>query len=342
MSKDYYNLLGVSKSATAEEIKVAFRKLAHKHHPDKGGDAEKFKEINEAYQILGNPEKRQRYDQFGDAAFSGNQGFSGAGFDFNFEDLGDMFGGFGDMFGFGNQRQRQPQRGQDLEMTVSVSFEEAIFGVEKQISYERIAPCDRCHGSGAEPGAEIKTCNTCHGRGRVAKIQRTILGSMRVEAMCDECHGEGKTASKVCTHCHGQGLLRNQETFTVKIPAGIDHGESIRVKHKGNAGQKGAMVGDLFLHVKVLPHKKFIRNRLDIRSTEKISVRQAILGDKINVATVHGDITMKVPSGTQPNTVFKLKGKGVDHRGDHLVEVLVEIPRSLSRQQQKALESLDI
>jgi len=355
MSKDYYDILGVSKSASQDEIKNAFRKKAHEFHPDKGGDADKFKELNEAYQVLGNAEKRQRYDQFGSAAFSGNgfnpDGFSGFqnGMNFDFEDLGDIFGGFGDIFGFGSNRRasHQASRGRDLEIVLPLDFLEAAFGGQKEINFSKNTTCSRCKGSGAEPGAKIETCSTCQGSGRVARIQRTILGNIQTQATCTNCNGEGKTYSQKCSQCHGSGIHRDQVKLKVKIPAGINDGESIRLAGQGEAGQKNAPAGDLFLHIKVQPHKKFVRDGYDIRTTETINISQAILGDKIEVETIHGKVKLKIPEGTQSGTVFKLRDKGITklHNrgiGEHYVKVIVKIPSSLNKKQKQLLEELNI
>ncbi|MFZ4632380.1 MAG: molecular chaperone DnaJ [Patescibacteria group bacterium] len=362
MSKDYYELLGVSKSASADELKTAFRKKAHEHHPDKGGDAEKFKEINEAYQVLGNAEKRQRYDQFGSAAFSGGggnsgyggfgggQGFGGQGFgNMDFEDLSDMFGGFGDIFGFGGGRQtsKKQSRGRDMEMSLSLEFMDAAFGQEKEISFSKNITCDRCKGNGGEPGAKVETCKTCNGAGRVSKIQRTILGNIQTQATCSSCEGEGKIYSQKCTKCSGSGIYRDTVKIKVRIPAGINNGESIRLTGQGESGEKGAPAGDLYLRIKLLSHKKFVREGYDIRTDEKISIKQAILGDKIDVDTIHGVVKLKIPEGTQSGTLFKLKEKGVTklHNrgvGDQFIRVTVDIPKGLNKKKTQLLEELDI
>jgi len=361
MSKDYYNILGVNKNASQDEIKAAFRKKAHEHHPDKGGDAEKFKELNEAHQVLGNPEKRQQYDRFGSAYQNGQAGgpggfgggFSGFqnGQGFDFEDLGDMFGGFGDIFGFGGGSgrgsSRRQARGRDLEMKVSLDFLEAVFGLEKEISFAKNITCDRCHGNGAEPGTPIETCPVCHGAGQVSRVQRTILGNIQTQATCSHCGGEGKIYSKKCAKCEGTGIHHERVSFKVRIPAGINDDESIRLSGQGEAGAKGAPAGDLYLRVAVRNHKKFIRAGYDIRTEETISVKQAILGAKIEVDTIHGPVKLKIPEGTQSGTVFKLKEKGVarlNNRGvgDQFVKVIVNIPKSLTKKQKQALEELDI
>lgn len=362
MSKDYYNILGVSKTASSDEIKAAFRKKAHEHHPDKGGDAEKFKELNEANQVLGNPEKRKQYDQFGSAfqngqaggGFNGGgfggQGFGGQGFgNMDFEDLGDIFGGFGDIFGFGGGRQtsKRQTRGRDMEMALNLDFLDAAFGAEKEISFTKNATCSRCHGNGAEPGARVETCKTCGGAGRVNKVQRTILGNIQTQAICSACDGEGKIYSQKCTQCGGTGVHRESVKLKVKIPAGINDGESIRLSGQGEAGEKGASAGDLYLRIKLLPHKKFVRVGYDIKTEEKISIKQAVLGGKIDVETIHGTVKLKIPEGTQSGTTFKLKEKGIEklHNrgiGDQLIKITVDIPKGLNKKKAQLLEELDI
>ncbi len=354
MNKDYYKILGVDKSATPDQLKVAFRKLAHEHHPDKGGDAEKFKEANEAYQVLGNEQKRKQYDQFGSGFQNGqagggySQGFNGA--DFDFGDLGDLFGGMGDMFGFGGGggrgRGQQRSRGRDLEMIVTLDFMEAVFGVEKEVNFHRLGTCAHCHGDGAEPGSKVETCSTCKGQGKIAQIQRTILGNMRVESVCPHCHGEGKKYSEKCRTCGGDGVKQEEAKLKVKIPAGINTGESIRLSGQGDAGVKGSQSGDLFLRIKVNASKKFIRDDYDIHTKETIGIKQAILGDKIEIETVDGKLTLKIPEGTQSGTTFRLKDKGIPilnsrGRGDHLVEVTVKIPKGLSRKEEKIISEIN-
>ena len=359
MSKDYYDILGVSKDANAQEIKTAFRKKAHEHHPDKGGDEAKFKEVNEAYQILNNPEKRKQYDQFGSdfsqGGFGGGQGFGGfsgfnqGGMNINMDDLGDMFGGFGDIFGFGGNRNtsRGPVRGRDLEFELSLDFMEAAFGLEKEISFSKNITCDKCGGNGAEPGAKIDTCGTCHGSGRVTRIQRTILGNIQTQSTCQVCNGEGKIYSQKCSKCSGQGIYHDKVKLKVKIPAGINTGESIRLAGKGEAGAKGSAAGDLYLRILVKNHKKFVREDYDIKTEETISIKQAILGDKLEIETIHGSVKLKIPEATQSGTIFKIKGKGVEKLrasglGDHFVKVKVKIPSHLSKKDKKILTELDI
>jgi molecular chaperone DnaJ len=362
MSKDYYNILGVSKTASQDEVKAAYRKKAHQYHPDKGGDAEKFKEVNEAYQVLGNENKRKQYDQFGTTfSASGSGGFQGAnnwggfsGFQnaggFDFEDLSEMFGGFGDIFGFGGAdktRARKPTSGRDLEMILKLDFLEAAFGVEKEISFPRQTVCDRCQGTGVEPGAKVETCSTCRGAGYIIRMQRTILGNIQTKNVCPKCNGEGKIYSQSCSKCGGRGVFKKQVNLKVKVPAGINSGESIRLSGQGEAGQRGASVGDLYLRIQIQPHNKFKREGYDIRTEEEISVKQAILGDKIEVETIKGPIKLKIPEGTQPGMIFKIKDKGIvclhsRGQGDHYVRIKVKIPKGLAKKQKNILTDLDI
>ena len=365
MSKDYYKVLGVDKSASTDEIKKAFLKLAHQYHPDKnGGKDDKFKEINEAYQVIGNPDKRKQYDQFGSAGpgaggFGGGQGYGGfggfqnGGMNINMDDLGDlgeMFGGLGDIFGFGggrSARKRGPQKGADIEATMTVDFMEAIFGVEKEVTLKKKVVCEKCHGSGAEPGAKVEECSTCQGHGRVRRVQQTILGNIQSEVTCPNCGGEGKTYSEKCQACHGAGTVYDTVKFKVKIPAGVDNGGRIRIPGYGEAGEKGAGAGDLYLEIRVKPSDKFERDDYDILTSKEITFTQAALGDKVEIETVHGPVELKIPEGTQSGTVFKLKNKGVPYtdgrtKGDHLVTVIIKTPKNLNKKQKEALKELGI
>ncbi|MBI5037191.1 MAG: molecular chaperone DnaJ [Candidatus Kerfeldbacteria bacterium] len=362
MSKDLYEILGVAKGATQDEIKKAYRKLAHQHHPDKqGGDEAKFKEINGAYQVLSDPERRQRYDQFGSqyeqAAGARGQGFSWEDFaraaggaqggqrvEYDFGDFGDIFG---DIFGFGRRGGRGSRRsaGQDIQTTLTLTFREAVFGTEEVVELYKQVVCDHCQGNGAEPGAKIETCSTCGGRGQVEQVQQTILGAFRTAAVCSSCQGEGKKASKQCKQCGGDGRVRASEKIKVKIPAGIQEGESIRVSGKGEAGGRGAHPGDLYITMRVEPDPVFERKDDDILSTLEISFSQAALGDKVPVETLDGEVILKIPAGTQSGKVFRLGDKGVPHlrsrgRGDQLVTVQVVTPTKLSRKQKQLLEEL--
>ncbi|MFH1412661.1 MAG: molecular chaperone DnaJ [bacterium] len=350
MSKDYYNVLDVDKSASQDEIKKAFHKKAHQYHPDKAnGNEEKFKEVNQAYQVLSNKEKRAQYDQFG-STFSQAGGFNGfqGGFNVNMDDLGDIFSGFGnigDIFGFNSRERRsRSSRGSDIEALLNLEFEEAVFGVEKTIKLNKTVKCSKCNGSGAEPGSKIETCPVCKGSGRVMKIQRTILGAMQMQSVCSACNGEGKTISKPCSKCSGQGIVKEITELNVKIPAGIDNQETIRLSGQGEAS-KDSSSGDLYLKILVNLDKHFKRDNYNILTEKEISFTQASLGGKIEVKTIDGFVDLKIPAGTQNNKVFILRNKGVQKlqsrgRGDHLVTVKVKIPASLDRKQKKILEEL--
>lgn len=363
MSKrDYYEILGISKSASADEIKKAFRKLAVKHHPDKeGGDETKFKEINEAYEVLKDQQKRQRYDQFGHAGvggasggggyaggnpFEGFGGFGGAqngqSFEFNFGDggLGDIFGSF---FGGGTQRQQQPTRGRDVETHLDLTFEEAVFGTEKKITISLDDECSHCKGSTVEPGHDMKTCGTCKGAGQQTRVMNTMFGAIQQAVVCETCHGRGKVPEKVCTVCRGSGTERTRQDITIKVPAGVDDGATIRLRERGEAIARGAK-GDLYVNLRVKPHKKFTREGDLILSEEHVTMVDAALGTEIDVATVDGPVRMKVPAGTQSGTDFKLSSHGVPHlrgnsRGAHIVSIVVDTPTKLSKKQRELLES---
>lgn len=355
MSKrDYYEVLGINKSASDDEIKKAYRKAAVKHHPDKeGGDESKFKEVSEAYEILKDKSKRQRYDQFGHAGVGGNSagagggnpfggfgGFNGQNVNFDFGDggFGDIFGQF---FGGGAGRQQGPKRGRDVEATLQLTFEEAIFGVSEKIELDMNDECSHCHGSTVEPGHSMKTCTTCRGAGQVNRVMNTIFGQIQQAAVCDTCGGTGKIPEKVCSVCRGKGVERRSKAINVKIPAGIDDGSTIRLSGHGEAignGQKG----DLYVHIRIKAHKYFTREGDIILSEQHIDMIDAALGTEIEVKTVDGEIMMKIPAGTQSGTDFKLSGHGVPHmksdkRGPHIVSVIVDTPTKLSKKQRELL-----
>tara|TARA_B100001245_G_scaffold135579_1_gene100649 strand:- start:6323 stop:7429 length:1107 start_codon:yes stop_codon:yes gene_type:complete len=354
--RDYYEVLGVGKNASADEIKKAFRKAAVKYHPDKeGGDETKFKEVNEAYEVLKDQQKRQRYDQFGHAGVGGASGGAGGGnpfgegfggfggqnvhFDFGDGGLGDIFSQF---FGGSQQQSQGPRRGRDIETVVTLSFEDAVFGVEKKITLDMDDECEHCHGSTVEPGHEMKKCPTCNGSGQRVQVVNTIFGQIQQAATCSECKGRGKVPEKVCTVCHGKGTQRRKQDMTIKIPAGIDDGATLRLRDRGEAVGGGGR-GDLYVHVRVKAHKKFTREGDIILSEEHIDMVQAALGTKIDVETVDGVATMKVPAGTQSGTDFKLSGHGVPHvrqesRGPHIVTIIVDTPTKLSKKQKELLE----
>ena len=349
--RDYYDVLGVDKSADATAIKKAYRKLAMKYHPDKNpGDKEaeeKFKEINEAYEVLSDETKRRNYDQFGHEGVNG-QGFGGAG-GFGGQGFGgfdDIFGDiFGDMFGGGfsggsRQRRRGPERGADIKQRVNISFEEAAFGKKVQVKINRSEECDQCPGSGAKPGTSKKTCPTCHGSGQVQSVQRTPFGNIASTRTCSTCNGEGEVIDSPCSKCHGKGSIRKTKTIEVDIPAGIDNGQMIKLGGQGELGTRGGPRGDLYIEVNVQSHPLFTRDGYDVYLEMPITFAQATLGDKIQVPTLDGKVEYEVPEGTQTGTVFRLKGKGIPKlksnvRGDQYVKVTVEIPKKLNEKQKE-------
>lgn len=358
MSKDYYNILGVDKNASQDEIKKAFRQKAHKYHPDKqGGDEAKFKEINQAYQVLSDQQKRQQYDQFGsnfDQAGAGGMnwqdfaraqggGFNRAYGNVNMDDLGDIFG---DFFGFGKKRKSKTSyaKGSDIEMQLEVDFKDAVFGAKKQFDLYKTVKCPKCSGNGAEPGTKINTCSTCNGTGRQTRIQQTILGAIQTQTTCSQCKGEGKIPEQKCSQCSGAGIIKENAKIDIEIPAGADNGEVIKVHNQGEAGYGGAQAGDLYIHLKVKPDLEFTRQGKDILSKKHISFTQAALGDKVDVKTVHGDVVLKIPPATQNNKVFRIKNKGIVDNyssGDHYVEIIVDVPRKLSKRQKQLLQEFD-
>ncbi len=355
MSKrGYYEVLGVSKSASADEIKKAFRRQAVQHHPDKeGGNEEKFKEVNEAYDVLKDAQKRQRYDQFGHAGVGGSSGGGGGGNPF--EGFGgqnanfDFGGGFGDIFdqffGGGSSRQQGPKRGRDVEVQLQLTFEEAIFGLEHDMTLDLEDTCEHCKGTTVEPGYEMKTCHTCHGAGQQTRVMNTMFGAIQQTVPCETCHGAGKIPEKVCSVCHGTGTKRKKQTVKVKIPAGVDDGATIRISGRGEA-VGGGEKGDLYIHIRVKADKTFTREGDIILSEAHISMVDAALGTEIEVVTVDGKVRMKIPAGTQSGTDFKLSGHGVPHlrnaekRGPHIVSIVVDTPTKLSRKKKEILETL--
>lgn len=347
--RDYYEVLGVSKGASADEIKKAFRRAAVEHHPDRGGDETKFKELNEAYEVLKDDSKRKRYDQFGHAGVGGNGGGNpfggGQGQEMHF-DFGDM--GLGDIFssffgGGGGQAQQRQARGRDVEANVEISFEQAVFGTEVNISLNLDDTCEHCKGTTVEPGYELKTCDECRGSGQVMTVTRTIFGNIQQASICSKCHGRGKIPEKICSVCHGKGTQAKKQKVELKIPAGVDDGATIRLREHGEAIANGPK-GDLYVNIRVKPHKHFTREGDLILSEEHVSMIDAALGAEIDVDTVDGPIRMKVPAGTQSGSDFKLSNHGVTHlkgetRGAHIVTILVDTPTKLSKQQREILES---
>lgn len=353
--RDYYEVLGVDKSASEADIKKAFRKLARKYHPDVNPgdkDAEaKFKEINEAYDVLSNAEKRQQYDQFGHDApnfggAGGFGGFGGGGFgtSADFGDLGDIF----NMFfggGGGGAQANGPRQGNDLRYDLTLTFEEAVFGCKKTITVDRWVTCSTCGGSGAKPGTSPETCSRCHGTGRVTSMQQTPFGRMQTQTTCPECGGTGKVIKEKCPDCGGTGRKRESKSLEVNIPAGVDNGTRLRMASEGEAGENGGPAGDLYIYIRVRPHDIFTRDDNDIYMEQKINVAQAALGDEIEVPTLEGRIKFTIPAGVQSGARFRLKGKGVKSmrgygKGDQYVTVTIETPKNLSAEQRELFEKL--
>lgn len=350
--RDYYEVLGVSKSASADEIKKAFRRAAVEHHPDRGGDESKFKEINEAYEVLKDGEKRKRYDQFGHAGVGGNGGnpFGGGfgqGQNVNF-DFGDL--GLGDIFssffggGFGGQQNQRQARGRDVEAGVEISFDQAVFGTEVDLALNLEDVCEHCKGTTVEPGYELVNCDQCRGSGQVVNVTRTIFGNIQQASVCPRCHGSGKIPQKACTVCKGKGTQAKRQKIELKIPAGIDDGATIRLREHGEAIANGPK-GDLYVNVRVQPHKKFTREGDLILSEEHVGMVEATLGTEIDVDTVDGKVRMKVSAGTQSGSDFKLSNHGVPHlkgntRGAHIVTLVVDTPTKLTKKQQELLREL--
>jgi molecular chaperone DnaJ len=363
MAKDYYEILGVAKSATAEEIKKAYRKLAHKYHPDKGqGNDARFKEVNEAYQVLSNAEKRGQYDQYGqtfeDAQRNGG-GFGGQGNPFGGSAGGWDFSGFGgqggvdfdlgDIFGdiFGGQKARQAhrERGIDLEMPLTITFEEAVFGVEKSITLEKKDACKTCDGTGAKPGTKVVTCSVCHGQGQIRTQRRTILGNIATSTPCEKCDGSGKLPEDPCTTCNGSGIKRQEKTIEVQIPAGIDHGQRVAVRGEGEVGYRGSKAGDLYLEIRVKPHPEIKRQGFNLYKELPISFTQAALGTKIELETLDGKIELKIPAGTQSGKVFRVPNRGVpvinsNKRGDFYITARVVVPHKLTKEETELIKKL--
>lgn len=347
--KDYYELLGLEKGATDDEIKRAFRKQALKYHPDRNPDnkeaEEKFKELNEAYQVLSDPQKKAQYDQFGHTDF-GAGGFDGGfgGFDFSeMGGFGDIFESFfGGGFGGGGRRRNGPQRGADLEYVLTLNFEEAVFGVEKEISVTRSENCETCKGTGAKEGTSAKTCSKCGGSGQIRVQRQTPLGNFVSTTTCDQCGGKGQTIETPCSDCKGKGKIRKNRKIKVTIPAGVDTGNVMPLRGQGEHGTNGGPAGDLYIRINVTPSKTFKRQGTDLYIDYKLSMAKAALGTEIKVPTVDGDVKYTVPAGTQPGTLFRLRGKGVPKvnssgRGDQYVNVIVEVPKNLNDKQKEAL-----
>lgn len=367
MARDYYEILGVGKGASDDEIKRAYRRLAQKHHPDKpGGDEKKFKEINEAYQVLSDKQKRGQYDQFGQTfeqaqaqgrgGFGGAQGFGdfggfadafrnasgGVNFDFGgggFEDI------FGDIFGGGARRGRTRKQGEDIAIDMELTLEEAYSGVEREVNIHKRTICPACKASGAEPGSKTITCPTCKGKGEVRQTQRTILGSFTQVSVCPECGGEGKITEKKCRACGGDGRVRESVPMKIRIPAGVENGMSLTLEGAGEAGPKGGTSGDLYVNIHIKPHKYFTRQNADLIYELEIGFSQAAMGAKVEVPTITGKASLTIPAGIESGKVIRMRGEGMPNlqgrgRGDQLVNIKIKTPKSLSRRQKELLEEL--
>ncbi len=357
--RDYYEVLGLQKGAGDDQIKKAYRKLAKENHPDlhpndKEAEA-RFKEVNEAYSILSDPDKKAKYDQFGFAGVDPNYAAAnGGGFTGDFGDLGDIFGGFGDIFGgFGDifgggssrRAQNGPQRGESIRARLVISFEEAAFGCQRDVQVPRVEECPDCHGSGCEAGTTPEVCPDCRGTGSIREQRRTPFGVVQTSGVCPRCGGQGKIIHSPCAKCRGQGAVRNQKTLNVTIPAGIDNGETISLRGQGNAGKNGGPAGDLLITVQVRPHERFTREGNNIYIAENISFVQAALGAEIEVPTLDGKVSLNIPEGTQTGAVFRLRNKGVPSvrgigRGDEFVTVNIVTPKNLSSRQKELLKEL--
>lgn len=352
--RDYYEVLGVSKSASDSELKSAYRKLAKKYHPDMNpGDKEaeaKFKEASEAYSVLSDPDKRRQYDQFGHAAFEGGAGGGAGGFDFNGMDMGDIFGDiFGDFFGGGRSRAQNngPMKGQNLHHTIRITFEEACFGTEKELDLPLQDECASCHGTGAKAGTTPETCSKCGGKGQVVYTQQSLFGMVRNVQTCPDCRGTGKIIRDKCPDCHGSGYITRKRKISVTVPAGIDNGQSIRIREKGDPGVNGGPRGDLLVEVAVSRHPIFQRQGIDIYSSAPITFAQAALGGDVRIKTVDGEVEYTVKPGTQTDTRIRLRGKGVPSlrnksiRGDQYVTLVVQVPTKMNGEQKELLKKFD-
>ncbi len=366
MKKDYYEILGVPRDASPEEIKKAYYKLAHKYHPDKGGDEEKMKEINEAFQVLSDKEKRAQYDKFGRVfegtpggreGGSGFEGFNWAwtnfsqndsdfGFHFGIDDLEDLFG---DFFGFGSSDQRDKRdnkKGSDIKVEIEIGLEDVLKGQKKEINLRKWVECPRCQGTGAEPGSQVKECFSCRGTGRVQEIKRTPFGSITRWTVCPACKGEGRIPEKPCNVCKGEGRIKGEERIEVLIPAGVDSGQIIKISGKGNAGRRGGKAGDLYIQVFVKKHPIFTRKGDDLYTVIPITISQAVLGGEVEITLLDGkSIILKIPSGSESGKVLRVSGKGIPHfsgygRGHLYVELKINIPKRLTKRQKELLEKL--
>lgn len=349
--RDYYEVLGIAKGASEDEIKRAYKKMARKYHPDLNPDnkeaEEKFKEVNEAYEILSDPDKKARYDQYGHAGVDPNFGAGGGGFDgsFDFGDLGDIFGSFfGGGFGGGRRTNpNAPQRGESIRQSLAISFEEAAFGCEKEVTVDRMEQCETCHGNGCAPGTTPEICPDCHGTGQVQVRRQTPMGVFATSAPCAKCGGKGRIIHQPCKDCRGTGSVRRRKTIQATIPAGIDNGQTISIRGQGHAGVNGGPAGDLLITITVRPHELFRREGTSVLCEAPITFAQAVLGAELEIPTIDGKVKYELPEGTQSGTTFRLKGKGIPAingrgRGDQYVTVYIETPRNLNKEQKEALK----
>jgi len=357
--KDYYQILGIPKTASQEEIKRAYYALAHKYHPDKGGDMEKMKEINEAYQVLSDKEKRAQYDRFGTAEGQpgaggqgwdfnwtwGQPGSSGAGFEFDFDDMEDIFGS---VFGFGSKKsqKRDLKRGSDIRLDMEITLDQTLRDIEREITLRKYIVCQRCAGLGAEPGTAVNECPTCRGTGEVQEVKRTILGSFTSWTTCPNCKGEGQKPEKPCNVCGGEGRIKGAEKISIKIPAGIDDSQVIQIAGKGDAGKRGGPAGDLFARIFIKKNSQFERSGDDLYATISISLTQAALGDKIQIGLLDGKkMDIDIPAGIEHGKIIKVAGEGIPHfrrrgRGDLYLKIIIEIPKKLTKAQKELLKRL--
>lgn len=360
--KDYYQVLGVRREASLDEIKKAYRKLAREYHPDTNkGDSSKeakFKEANEAYEVLSDPQKRRTYDQFGTAGFGGSassggfSGFGSHGFNFDFSKFNAFGGGFSDVFesffgggGTATRSKNGPKRGRDLEITLNINFDEAVFGCERTFKVTAPQVCEKCKGKGHPVGTKVNTCSTCGGSGQVKRVQQSIFGQIVQATICEDCDGSGEVPDKTCSSCHGRGRARAERRVKIKIPAGVDNGSVVRVDGAGEAGIKGGAQGDLYVNLIVEASKEFQRQGSDIYSELNISIPQAVLGDEVEIKTIHGPVTLKIPAGIISGKLLRLRGKGVakmgsERRGDHLVRITIDIPQQLSGEEARLYAEL--
>jgi molecular chaperone DnaJ len=351
MNKDYYKILGVERNASADEIKKAYYKLAHEHHPDKkGGSEARFKEVNEAYQTLSDKDKRAQYDRFG-TTFNGAQGYQNINWEDimggmgGFEDIFDIFGsGFG--FNMGGKKPKDLRKGKNLEVILEIELESVLKNQEREIYITKNTVCERCGGAGAEPGTHVKECFTCRGAGRVQEIRKTIFGTISQSVVCPECHGERVKPEKPCNVCHGEGRIKKEGRIRISVPAGVDNNQTIKVKGKGEAGKRGGEAGDLFIRIAIKPHRFFEREGDDIYLKKNITFSQAALGDKVKIPTLEGEnIFVKVPGGTESGKILKVSKRGIPHfsgsgRGNLYIRFDVETPEKLTRKQKELLEEL--